>query len=156
MRHNFTEEKLQTPSKARTRRQEHTHTRRTHGVGALPQNHPGLCGTQVGPCRTPTAHQCPSRSKRRGWPKHAPRTTLTQKIEKTKPKSRDERPHLLRPERGICIKSTNDSGATVPSHLTTSRLSLSSASARSTSKVYGALSTRHRLCSFKSLSGECK
>ena len=34
-------------------------TNRTHRVGALPQSHHGLCGTRVGPGRTPTVHLCP-------------------------------------------------------------------------------------------------
>ena len=34
-------------------------TNRTHRVGALLQSHLGLCGTLVGPSRTPTVHQCP-------------------------------------------------------------------------------------------------
>ena len=34
-------------------------TNRTHRDGALLKIHPGLCGTLVGPSRTPTVHQCP-------------------------------------------------------------------------------------------------
>ena len=37
------------------------HTNRTHNVDALLQSHPELCGTRVGPSRTPTVHPCPQR-----------------------------------------------------------------------------------------------
>ena len=134
MRNTLTVEKLKKHVRRRRRGDRSTHTNRTHRVGALPQGHPGLCGTLVGPCRTPTVHQCPPRWRGRGWPKHAPHATPTQKIKvhhrtlianntrghlakwardppaekRTKPKFRDERSHLTRPER------PNDSGATVP------------------------------------------
>ena len=50
--------------KAHTTPRLQQHTTR---VGALPQSHPGLCGTPLVPVRTPTVHGCPN-SEGRGWP----------------------------------------------------------------------------------------
>ena len=54
----------------RMRRQDdRRRTNRTHRVGALPQSHPGLCGTLLGPGKDTDDTPVPLREGGRGWPK---------------------------------------------------------------------------------------
>ena len=60
----------------RSRRQDdRRRTNRTHTVGALPQSHPGLCGTLVGPSKDTHGTPVPLRREAVGGPRHAPRDT---------------------------------------------------------------------------------
>ena len=62
-------------SRLRPHEHEHDHHTTTRfnptrlRVGSLPQGHPGLWGTAVGPGRTPTVHWCPT-GKAVGGPNH--------------------------------------------------------------------------------------
>ena len=60
----------------RSRRQDdRSRTNHTHTVGALPQSHPGLCGTLVGPNKDTHGAPVPLRREAVGGPRHAPRDT---------------------------------------------------------------------------------
>ena len=68
--------KCETPSRtssqtrSRMRRQiDRRRTNRTHRVGALPQSHPGLCGTLAAPGKDTPPYISASTEGGRGWPK---------------------------------------------------------------------------------------
>ena len=79
----------------KTSRLQPTHT----SVGVLPQSHPGLCGTQVGPGKDTHGTPVPQRRKAVSGPTQAPRDDPRQK---TQPPGVDT--HLETYSFGVCLK----------------------------------------------------
>ena len=102
------------------RRDDRRRTNRTHRVVALPQSHPGLCGTLVGPGKDTHSTPVPLRREAVGGPRHASHdTTITTRPRFTASRLGDQHvcgARLLRQSLGTITvhESTTDSGRTQP------------------------------------------